>query len=182
VYGINSVLYNCTLIGNNAVGSGGGVCYGTLYNCTLVSNSASIHGGGVHGILPSPSSTLYNCALIGNSAENQGGGMCASTLYNCTLIGNQASFGGGAYDGALYNCIIYFNHASISGSNWFGAVSFTNCCTASNQPFWAPGNIISDPMFVANGTGYGTNHVAGNYRLSTLVHKFTNVFLIMRPV
>jgi len=152
---------NCLLTGNLASNSGGGAYYATVSNCTLTGNSVpNGNGGGAH------QSILYNCLLSGNSASSNGGGTHFGTLYNCTLTGNSASnAGGGTVTGGLYNCIVYFNTAP-TGSNWFNTVFFTNSCTTPTTTVWAAGNITNDPMLVNKGSGYGTNHVAGTYRLA----------------
>lgn len=155
--------YNCTFIGNSAW-QGGAVeaGAGTLYNCTLLNNVATDNGGGTRG------GTLYNCLLVGNqqnpSSGTGGGGTIYGTLYNCTIVGNRAYSGGGTLNNRVINCIMYFNTATTAGSNWQNVVYFTNCCTtpaATN----GLGNITNDPTFIANGSGYGTSHVAGNYHL-----------------
>jgi hypothetical protein len=53
----------------------------------------------------------------------------------------------------------------VAGSNWAGAVNFTNSCTTTAAVGWATGNITAVPLFIANGSGYGINFVAGDYRL-----------------
>ena len=161
---MQSILSNCTVAGNSVLTSGGGTMFGTQYNCTILSNSVlgsfvgSGGGGGDRGI-------YYNCRIMGNSARLVGGGAWRTTLYNCTVVGNSAQYGGGTATSCLYNCIVYFNSASTAGSNWYDTRFFTNCCTSPNQDGWAVGNITNDPLFIDKGSGYGTNFVAGNYRL-----------------
>ena len=77
------------------------------------------------------------------------------------LNGNYGVNGGGVYDGVLYNSIVYFNTLA----NYSSSTMFTNSCTTPEKAGCASGNITNDPMFVANGSGYGTNFVAGNYHL-----------------
>lgn len=161
-----SVLYNCTLSNNTTYSAGGGARECTLYNCLLTYNRAiaqARQGGG------SSYGALYNCLLTGNTAESgSGGGACGAALYNCTLVGNAASSGGGAFGGTLANCIVYFNNAtSGNGSNWYSTVNFTNCCTMPTNDLPGTGNIMSDPMFIDNGSNYGLALVAGNYRFAT---------------
>ena len=169
------VLYNCTVSGNRATGGAGGVYSSTLYNCMLSNNVATQTGGGIQG------GTLYNCLLIGNSA-GYGGGAYGCVLYNCTVVGNYAAFsgsglgGGGVNNCTLSNCVVYFNSSADAQSNWTGS-AFAYSCTSSNAP--GVGNITGDPMFVDKGLGFGTNHVAGNYRLSArsqCVNAGTNLF------
>lgn len=180
----NTVISNCVLTGNATFTFGGGAFGGTLFNCTL---SKNVGVGGLGYGAGAFVATLFNCTLIGNSSVGYGGGAYAGALFNCTLIGNSArDYGGGVYNGTLYNCtvtgnssgngggiggapvaiinsIVYFNSGG-GASNYFGTVWATNSCTAPLPS--GPGNITSDPTFITNGSGYGTNHVAGNYRLS----------------
>ncbi len=173
-----SVAYNCAIVSNCSY-NGGGSYSAFLTNCTIVGNVASNNGGGMYV------STLYNCTLVGNMAIGVGGGSYYGTLYNCTLVGNSASAnGGGARNGILYNCIVYNNWTPDVNSNYYNS-SLTNCCTTPAQAGWAAGNITNDPIFVANGSGYGTNHVVGNYRLnanSPCVNTGTNQSWMMNAV
>jgi len=183
-----SILSNCAVIGNSSSGSAGGVRNCTLYNCILSSNTSANGGGGARDSMlyncivsynrttatggGTLGGTNFNCLLIGNESHTAGaaggGGANGCVLYNCTVIGNSvtesAAACGGVYGCICYNSIIYFNYAA-SVSNYDSTTVFTNSCTAPKKSGWAPGNITNDPMFVANGSGYGTNHVAGNYCL-----------------
>lgn len=170
--------HNCTIYGNLSVVHGGGASGGTYYNCTISNNYAGNSGGGAEGT--SWGLELYDCLIIGNEAVRFGGGVVRfqagdatpKVLYNCTIVGNKAGLlGGGIYQGVasdtgdVNNCIIYFNDAP-DGTNWYGTNYFRNSCTIPAAVNGEGVNITNDPMFVANGNGYGTNHVAGNYRLS----------------
>lgn len=156
--GYGGQLYNCDIIANESI-SGGGFAYGTLHNCLLSYNSA-VKGGGAYYC------TLYSCRLNGNSSSQEGGGSYHSPLFNCTLTGNAAQKGGGVQDGIIYNSIIYYNNAS-DGANWRGqgANTFVNTrvCTTPMPP--GSNCITNEPLFITIGTGYGTNHVAGDCRL-----------------
>jgi len=179
---------NCTLTGNSAGTSGGGAQLSTLYNCIVISNSATqgggandstlvncrlsgnvattALGGGINGTAVNKS-LLYNCLVTGNKAALGGGGAANTHLFNCTVTGNSGSPGGGVYNYSLNNSIVYFNEGGAN-SNWYtatAAISFTNTCTSPASAGWAAGNITGDPMLIDKGSNYGTNHVAGNYRL-----------------
>jgi hypothetical protein len=165
----NSSLYNCLIISNSAQ-RGGGASGSILNNCTIISNYASSYGGGVYN------STLYNCLIIGNYAgiaSGTGGGARDGILNNCTVVGNSAlTEGGGIHNGTGLNCIVYFNSA-----NYNSTVVFTNCCSPGLS---GSGNITNDPMFIANGSGYGTNFVMGDYHLvqnSPCINAGANAFV-----
>ena len=156
-------MYNCSVISNKSnLIYGGGVYYSTLYSCTLTGNTApnNMAGGGAYD------SILYNCLLTGNYAGYGGGAglSSASKLYNCTVVGNKSGVygGGGVYGGVLSSCVVFFNTSLEVNSNWFGS-PFVNSCTAPAAS--GAGNIAANPMLIDKGSNYGTNHVAGNYRL-----------------
>ncbi len=94
----NSIVNNCTFIGNDALGTaadnGGGGMYNfysnpTVTNCTFSSNSAPWEGGGMHNSNSSP--TMTNCMFSGNSSTS-GGVMhnyySSPILTNCEFLGN----------------------------------------------------------------------------------------------
>jgi hypothetical protein len=174
----NSTLSNCTLIGNSASSYGGGAYGSTLFNCLIASNSAQRGGGAYQG-------TLYNCIIVSNilASGSEGGGAYGATLYNCLLAGNLAHYGGGANGGTLNNCTLVGNStldhgAGIERSTLYNCISWNNnnvdyqptayysCGVGYTNGGSVSGNITNDPMFIANGSGYGTNFVMGNYRLS----------------
>lgn len=183
----NGTFYNCTFISNEAAQAGGISAGGTLFNCMIISNKAlrgGVSRGGVYsnctiignsatergGVVSYDNGgVFYNCAIYGNSAGIVGGvGAGGGVFYNCTLAGNSAPYGGGVSTGTLVNCIVYHNIATNAGGgdNWWGNDNvFTNSCTFPEVAGWAAGNITNDPVFVANGSGYGTNLIPGNYHL-----------------
>ena len=73
-----TTLTNCTISGNSAAGSGGGLFNGyhygttTLTNCTVSGNSATGNGGGLYNATDG-TTTLTNCTVSGNSAVGGGG-------------------------------------------------------------------------------------------------------------
>jgi hypothetical protein len=143
VYG--GTLYNCTLEGNTARESGGGVYRAKLFACALLRNSAW-NGGGAYG------GTLENCTLASNSADFQGGGGSDCALTNCTLVANAAVGGGGAYAATLARCTVTGNRADLSGGGTlFGTLH--ECTLTDNQ---------------ANGQGGGT--YGGTVLSCALVH------------
>ena len=154
-------LWNCMIVSNSSVSSSsGGIQGATLRNCTIIGNSAAVNAGGVGW------SDAYNCMIVGNTAASLGGGARQGNLYNCTIVGNNANqFQGGTSEGILFNCIVYFNTSPNNDTRNYGGSSFTNSCTIPAQAGWSTSNTTNDPMFIANGSDYGTNHIAGNYRL-----------------
>jgi hypothetical protein len=130
-----TVIDNCTLTNNTAVGGsggdgnppglpgiamGGGVYCGPfssmiLKNCIISGNTAD-DGGGLYNSLDSSSLTVTNCTFSGNSAAGwAGGGLfneSSLTLTNCTFTGNSAIWkGGGIFnldsEANLINCILW---------------------------------------------------------------------------
>ncbi len=146
-------LYDCQVIGNTAQ-YGGGMEGGTAYRCTFLKNTTSSAAGAARN------STLYNCLLIGNKGGGQAGGVHKSVLYNCTLVGNHANnSGGGAYQSTLTNCISWANSRADLNNTLSHSLG-SDYTTGDGK-----GNLAEDPLFVSNGSGFGLDHVPGDYRL-----------------
>lgn len=188
VYNRGGTVQNCTINGNSGGSSGGGGgggvknYYGTVQNCTISGNSVNGSGSGGGGGIMNRSGTVRNCIISGNSAiSGSGGGVWnwGGTVQSCTVSRNSAdsSHVGGVYNssgygGTVQNCIVYYNNGWIDAQgdgyyhNSIGVFSVTGT-----------GNITNDPGFMSNGSGYGTNHVGGDYRLaaySTCINAGTN--------
>ncbi len=173
----SSVLDGCTISRNRvgANGNGGGGYSVTASNCVFSHNEA-VRGGGIY------EGTLYNCLLYGNFTDGpfsgQGGGAAYGgfSLYNCTVVGNRDTWvgGGGLYvngTAKVWNSIVYSNQAREAfGPNIIikaGATLYiTNSCTSPAISGWADGNIADDPLFIDSGSGYGLEHLVGDYHLS----------------
>ncbi len=162
-----SLLLGCVLSGNVSQAAGGGACLGGLTNCALLHNQAMDGGGAGYA-------RLLNCVLIGNVASSFGGGARDSSLVHCTIVGNVSGFlGGGVYQCGLLNSIVYFNtNTSPHAGDFNHAFSaLDSCCTTpvpsgdARIPLPPTTNISSVPSFLDAGSGFGTNHVLGNYRL-----------------
>jgi hypothetical protein len=183
--GAGKVLY-CTMTSNTAPGTawqrGGGVCMsgnGLVDHCWIQGNVAGNGGGG--GVYMVSGDVLRNCVVIGNYCGDsltlfRGGGAVmgdggAGSAYvdNCTIAGNQ---GVGVNRGqgtiTIRNSIIHSN-VDTSGSllNLRGITtpSITYSCTTPDPMAHLDSNVTADPKFVDPGSGFGTNHVVGNYRL-----------------
>jgi hypothetical protein len=165
-----SILSNSTISFNKAFNSSGGVRSSTLFNCMIISNTSPDFASGAG------SSILSNCVLIGN-------GTFYGSYYNCLIIGSQTLLYG--------NNSTYFRNCTISGCSHIYAdspnyiplincISWSNryadvrtmatnsCGRAGDQNNYTNGligNITDNPLFITEGSGYGTNLVPGNYRL-----------------
>jgi hypothetical protein len=155
----------------------------TVTQCTLTGNSASYSGGGIdnsNGTL-----TVTNCAIAGNSASD-GGGICNDgllTVTNSTIAGNTTTnnkgMGGGIFNAGgtlqINNTIvaknssddIYRYSGTISGNNNLigNGTGQTTLVNGKN------GNIVGrDPLFVKipgtiSASNTGKNYVAANWDL-----------------
>jgi len=120
----NAVITACTIVGNQASDSGGGVNGGIVNNCTLTKNSAGGGGG-------AKDANLTSCLVSGNSAGD-GGGVLGGFVNGCTLTGNSAGdAGGGADFCTLTNCVLTDNTAYVAGGGVYAATA--NNCTMNNN-------------------------------------------------
>ncbi len=156
-------LFNCSIISNTALRSGGGAARIKLYNCEIKYNRAlgvSPNGLG-GGVYIQATEAVNNCLIIANYANMLGGGVQGYTtgnVYNSTIVGNSAGALGGAQSVTLYNTIVWDNQG--------GGVPIITDYYSCGLGFTGPGSINAAPCFVdPGGGGYGTNHIAGNYRL-----------------
>jgi len=185
-----TVFSNCTIACNSANGGCGGVYAGSLYNCVVISNTATGLGGGSYSC-----SLLYNCTFAYNVASSYGGGAMYPTLArNCLFYGNKGGAVALCTGNKIESCTIVGNSSGVDNSpsqaaetnivlnsiiysnetfNWYqrpdiAYFAFSNSCTSpTNSAGWVgAGNTTNNPVLVDFGTGYGTNHVKGNYRLA----------------
>ncbi len=173
------LLSNCTVSEN----FGDGVSGGTLIDCNVSDNTGyGVQGCGLTNCTVTGNlgggcvdSELLNCVVAGNFGNI--GGASRSSLVNCTVIGNFGDEIGGCYGcGTIDNCIVFDNVSSnlhISGKqdivNLYGPdlgpfIRFTCSPDAPNSD----GNITNKAWLVDSGSGYGTNHIAGDYRLKSM--------------
>lgn len=105
---------------------GGGIlieidCALTVRDCTIIGNRAEYSGGGMHSIGSGGcASAIENCRFVGNIAGVKGGGISLDAesipyLTNCLFAGNLAATGGALYDTESYpriiNCTFTGNRA-----------------------------------------------------------------------
>ncbi len=123
---------DCTLIGNSATGSGGGIDnFGmlTIANSTLSGNSAGYGGGGIYndGRTGSASLTVVDSTLSLNRAVSGGGiwndgnnGSATLTVSNSTLSGNSSQYEGGGIYNAAFNggsATLTIANSTLSGNS-----------------------------------------------------------------
>jgi len=167
-------LRNCR-IRNNRANNGGGAYSGTVVNSEVLGNIATVRGGGLHGYSFSGALIANNSRIAGNTAGLDGGGVYAASsseasLKNCTLTGNTASAsGGGSFQATLGNCIIYYNYAPNFANTYIGSPSSIQYCCMTEVRTGA-GNIISEPLFLADGWHLSSNspcRSAGSFVLTS---------------
>jgi hypothetical protein len=122
-----------------------------------------------------------NCLIFGNlgGEDTYGGGggvrmnHAGARLENCTVVGNQTAGSGGGVKllaGTVTNCIVFFNSATVAGNNILlpaiPKIGYSCSPDLTDDPS-GTGNTTGAPLFVDAGTGFGLNHVAGDYRLKT---------------
>ena len=105
---------------------GGGIlieidCALTVRNCTIIGNRAEYSGGGMHSIGSGGcASAIVNCRFVGNVSGVKGGGISLDGeslpyMTNCLFAGNLAATGGALYDTDSYpriiNCTFTGNRA-----------------------------------------------------------------------
>ena len=177
---------NCLITGNSTPEDGGGmrISGATVDRCIIVGNRAlrATAGGGGGGISKdnTTGATIRNSLIAGNQASSAGGGIYFGTgqliLENCTVVGNLASTNGGGVFAAIStasyalsgtNCIVVNNQATQAGAtnDIAGVASFFGYSCSPDLVAVVNSNITADPVFAVPGSGYGTNHVVGNYHL-----------------
>ena len=148
-------LNNCTITGNYAANSGGGLYNSTtspsspaLNNCTISRNYA-VSGGGVYNNSSSP--RLIRCTISGNLGRDAGGGIdnessSTASLVNCLIINNSTEgTGGGVCNGnsspTLATCTISGNYSATSGGGLANSGELSEL-TVNNSIIW--GNSIDE--------------------------------------
>jgi len=125
-------LVGCTIVGNSAITSGGGVYNAVLSNCVVQANravgsSATTGNGGGYFASTATGYQVFNTRFIDNQANYRGGGAYQGKFYGCVFSGNRAANGGGFHGGSGYqlnNCSVMGNHATTQyGGTYNGAIS-----------------------------------------------------------
>ncbi len=147
------------LIAGNVATNGGGVCRSQLNRCEIRGNFAFVSGGGVYLTVLE---AMTNCLVIGNEAGQAGGvwGNSGARVENCTIVGNAGSSYGGARHITACNVIAWSNDSNVGLDNQFTADHYSCAPECTNAT-----SITASPQLADYGSGYGTNHVAGDYRL-----------------
>ena len=176
----------CTIAGNQAYDSGGGVVSaGMLSNCQLINNAAP-SGGGAFGFdfdQNNCAGAIENCDVSGNYANGSGGGVYGFlAVHGCSVVGNVAGDGGGgaSYVGLMDACVLGGNQANSGGGAF--ECNLSQCTVSCNSATNYGGGVYSygDSMLVdcrvvsnsasyAGGVSYATLYsclVVGNLALS----------------
>jgi len=137
-------------------GQGGGIGFQLdcsipplIQNCTINGNFATNSGGGISG----PNFILRNCLFSGNVARTNAGGVLCQTgiVESCTIVSNTAGVsGGGLYFSTVsvtgQNNIVYYNSAGVSANNFTNTTGNTglnySCVTPAVDGIR---NITNDP-------------------------------------
>jgi hypothetical protein len=181
--GVTATISGLTITGGSGENGGGLYNFGrtTLDQCTITGNHARYTGGGLYNGLDG-TVTLTNCTISGNSVPSrQGGGLAnfygTATLTNCTISGNSAYDGGGLfnYGGTekLYDCTISGNSASVGSfggggglANFGGTTTLTGTIVAGNTSNIGGGGLSGTYNLIGTGASGG---------LTTAGHNLLNV-------
>lgn len=173
----NPILTN-VIVDSNLALFGGGIYVrnsnSVMTNMIVRGNRGTAHGAAyIIGDVQ-----LTNALISGNTATDAAGwGQVDgnSVLTNVTISGNRSTtqYGGyyiGSGTGILENCIIWGNTANGITNNVSavapGTVTIRNSTVQGAPVFAGPGNINTDPLFIAPQSSAAAPTTAGNYRLS----------------
>ncbi|NOZ04694.1 MAG: hypothetical protein GXO92_08890 [FCB group bacterium] len=165
----NATLRNSTIALNRTNITGGGIYIGDSFrgiirNCIIKNNIASGRytgwGGGI--AVENGNPLITNCIIVKNLAGQTGGGInyrsfTSTTLVNSVIYGNRAgnSRGRGSIAGngsiAVLNSIIWANTGDFDNRFFNKVATYTD--TDEYRIAVATGNMKSDPLFVAPGSG-----------------------------
>ena len=150
---------HCTITGNTATGSGGGIRMSKsgrtllIESSTVADNTAGEDGGGIYAREGAVS--MDQCTISGNTAEKGGGvkNCGTTTLSGCIITGNIAnSFGGGVCnikeetadktDMTIHSCIISDNIGSKGGGVYSNGTLAINGSTVIGESVSKGGEVI----------------------------------------
>ena len=161
--GVQAKISGLSITGGKSAGDGGGLeseaeANVTLTDCTISGNSAAKSGGGVNNL---GSVFLFDCTISGNTAGTEGGGLAngggsSAAMGYCSVSGNSAGdSGGGVYNGT--GTYLTLGDAIVAGN--------TNPVSAppgASSDIAGPGTVFSSySLFgpgVAAGITSGVNH------------------------
>lgn len=185
LYGSYTDVLDSRITGNRVTRQNS-TCYGggayvheeaLMDRCIIASNTCGLGGGGVD---VRGTAVLRNCLVVGNQSRSSGGGLLVGSntgsrqrVENCTIVGNALTLagqtGGGLYCNSagsrMTNNIVHLNQAAGVDNNVAGTyLNFFYSCSPDLQN-GVNGNKTADPQFANPGSGYGLNHVPGDYHL-----------------
>ena len=121
--GPDSIISNCTFVGNSSLKSGGAVNYcGNIYDSVFVGNTALGESGAAGGAVAS-GGDVYRCAFVDNHSWSSGGGLynAGYSTYDCVFTNNSSKSlaGGLRSNGACVGCTFVGNRASGANGGAF---------------------------------------------------------------
>ncbi|CAN5634241.1 hypothetical protein BH11PLA2_BH11PLA2_24990 [soil metagenome] len=178
-------LANCTISGNTATSSGGGVFFNysgsaTIVDTAIINNKSVATGGGFYFFGPATGNglTFRNSTISGNTAGSNGGGISLASfigtlvVQNSTIVTNTASGQGGGIDnpfgggGLLLQSTIVSGNQAPNGAD----ISSSTLVNATNSAIGVTGTF---GFGTSTGTIIGQNLLLGplaNNGGSTLTH------------
>lgn len=162
-------LHRCTVTGNTAAYSGGGIVNylnGTMYlSDSTVSGNFADQAAGIEndGLM-----VMSGCTVSGNNANTGAGGGIGNTdiltMTNCTLSGNSAGQGGGIY---AATGSIYLRNVTISGNTATDGGGIANVSSTS----FPDSGLLSDNSVIAANTATTGPDISGEF-VSNLGYNF----------
>ncbi len=160
---VGATISNCTIAGNAAYFSGGGVSGGSVASCRVVGNRCDQFGG---GFLCLGGAEAINSLFVGNVATQGAGVYClgGGQVVNCTVSGNRVPTYGGAgvrceTGGCVVSTILYNNTGVLGLSDNYYGGSYSNCCLWPLPIVESHTDCVtSQPLFV--------DAAGGNFRLT----------------
>ena len=185
-YTARIIATNCTFIGNEAGGSGGGATCVTGVGCRFEGNFSGGTGGGAYN------SHLTDCVVVDNVASNTtwltgcGGGVANGEIHDSLIAGNRAvssgevnryiGCGGGAYDMDLITGCVISNNTSYSRSGGAFSCILRDTLIVGNRSAATGGGISGDSIatncsFIANSAVKGGGGASESTAVDCLFEK-----------